>query len=212
MATTYLSKPFRTRDDGTVQTVADAIVEHLAAGNYVETAAAAVGVNRTNLFRLLARGAKALAANARTGKAIPKSEKVYAEFVDRVQVATAQAEARAVDAIARLAEGGLTLRETSVEFVIGHDDDGNEIRTEVKRTETTKALAPNFRAIAWRLERRNPKHWGRGAALETMDADGAPKPTREERIDAIEAALAGFPDDYLAGYEDGKAAAVVDPV
>lgn len=210
MANTNLSKPFRTLDDGTVQTVADAIVEHLAAGNYVETAAAAVGINRTNLFRLLARGAKALAANARTGKPIPKPEKVYAEFVARVQTATSTAEARAVATIALLAEGGITVRETSIEFAVARGDDGIETRTEVKRTETTKALAPNFRAIAWRLERRNPRHWGRGAALEAMDDDGAPKPTREERIDAIEAALAGHPDDYLEGYEDGKKAASVD--
>lgn len=202
-ATTNLSKPFRRRDDGSVITVADAIVEHLAAGNYVETAAAAVGVNRSNLFRLLTRGAKALRANAATGKAIPKSEKVYADFAGRVQEATAIAEARAVATIATLAEGGFPMTEVTIEYVVGADG----TRTEVKRTETTKRLAPNFRAIAWRLERRNREHWGRYGSLEQVDEDGAPKPTREDRIGAIEAAIADYPDDYLAGFEDGKKAA-----
>lgn len=199
MATTNLAKPFRRLDDGTVVTVADAIVEHLAAGNYLETAAAAVGVNRTNLHRILQRGAKALRANATTGRAVPKAEKVYAEFAERVQESTSRAEARAVATIARLAEGGIVVTEISIDYVIV---DGE--RSEVKRTETTRALAPNFRAIAWRLERRNPKHWGRYGSLETMDPDGAPIPTREEKIEGIEQALS----DYQVGFDDGRAAAV----
>lgn len=202
--TTNLSKPFRRLDDGTVVTVADAIVECLAAGNYVDTAAATVGINRSNLFRILARGAKALRANAVTGKPVPKTEKVYADFSGRVQQATATAEARAVEAIARLAEGGFVVSETTVEFTVAADG----TRTEVKRTETSKRLAPNFRAIAWRLERRNREHWGRFGSLEAVDQDGAPKPSREDRIESIVAAAEDYPDDYLTGFEDGKKAAV----
>lgn len=193
-----LTKVYRRDPDGRVVTVQDAIVDHLRAGNYVETAAAAVGVNRTSLHRYLARGAKALRLSAETGKAVPKPDKVYADFSARVQEAASQAEAAMLDMLTRLASGGLQVTETSIEYVLNGD-----VRTETKRTETTRNLAPNVRAIMWRLERRNPGHWGRAGSLAPMTEDGAPVPSREERIDSIEAMLT----DYQTGYEDGLEAA-----
>jgi hypothetical protein len=75
---------------------------------------------------------------------------------------------------------------------------------------STKALAPNFRALAWRLERRSRERWGRFGSLTPVDPDGAPEASREDRVEALVAAVNEYPDDYLTGFEDGKAAASVD--
>lgn len=194
-----LTKIYRREADGRVVTIQDAIVDHLRAGNYVETAAAAVGVNRTTLLRYLMRGAKALRLSAETGKAVPKVDKVYAEFTARVQVAASEAEAGMLDMLTRLATGGLQVTETSIEYVL----DG-ETRREVKRTETTRNLAPNVRAIMWRLERRNASHWGRPGSLAPMTEDGAPEPSRAERLESIEAMLTGWQSGFDDGFEAAK--------
>jgi transposase len=91
--------------------IQEKIVQLLARGNYVETAAAAAGVGRHTVYDWLKKG-----ANQKRGK--------YREFADACT--KAQADAEVLD-LARLEK---------------------------------LSLKGDFRAITWRLERRNARRWG----------------------------------------------------
>jgi hypothetical protein len=99
------------------------IVTFIKAGSYVETAAAAAGVNKSTLHRWLKRGAE--------------GEQPFAGFADALEAALAEAELRD---LARI----------------------------------DKAADTQWQAAAWKLERRNPKAWGRREHLELTGADSGP--------------------------------------
>lgn len=91
--------------------IAQKVLEFLARGNYVETAAAAAGVSKVTIYEWLRRGAR-------------EKKGAYHDFA--VAADKAQADAEALD-LARLEK---------------------------------LALKGDFRAISWRLERRNARRWG----------------------------------------------------
>lgn len=101
------------------------IVNAIRAGAYVETAAAAAGVNKVTLYRWLKRGNK-----------YPGT--IYEAFAEAVHEATAQAEMRDVLTISKAAGDG------------------------------------DWRAAAWRLERKYPKRWGTVSRTELTGKDGGP--------------------------------------
>jgi hypothetical protein len=101
--------------------LASRIITYIKAGSYLETAAAAAGVNRSTLHRWLKRGAE--------------GEEPFAEFRNSVEGALAEAELRDLARIDRAAE-------------------------------------TQWQAAAWKLERRNPKKWGRTVDL-SGTVDGA---------------------------------------
>lgn len=103
--------------------LAQRIVTYIKAGSYIETAAAAAGVNKSTLHRWLKRGAE--------------GEEPFAEFSDAVEAALAEAELRDLARIDRAAD-------------------------------------TQWQAAAWKLERRNPKLWGRREYTEVTGADGGP--------------------------------------
>lgn len=71
--------------------IQEKIVQAIRAGNYIETAAAYAGIDKTTLYDWLKRGAR-----AKTGK--------YREFSNAVEKALAEAEVRDVAIIAKAAE------------------------------------------------------------------------------------------------------------
>lgn len=81
------------------------IVSALTAGNYQETAAAYAGVARATFYNWLARGQAERDSIAAGGKP-NKSEAAYAEFLDAVESARAQAEIRSVALIQKAANDG----------------------------------------------------------------------------------------------------------
>ena len=99
------------------------ILTYIRAGAYLETAAAAAGINRTTLHRWLKRGAE--------------GEQPFADFSDAVEKTLAEAEIRD---LARI----------------------------------DKAAETQWAAAAWKLERRNPRMWGRREYNELTGADGGP--------------------------------------
>jgi len=99
------------------------IITYIRAGSYVETAAAAAGVNKSTLYRWLERGAE--------------GQEPFAGFATQVESALAEAELRDLARIDRAADN-------------------------------------NWQAAAWKLERRNPKMWGRRNYTEMTGADGGP--------------------------------------
>lgn len=197
-----LTRVVRQTRDGKDVTVADAIVEAIRAGSFIESAAAANGINKATLHDWLRTGSRVnqrlLNDNARRGD-FTRKELLCAEFSDSVGRAFAEATAIEVATAAQLARGGLTETETTT-------------RTETlptgtpKVTTTTKqkVFAPDGAMIRWRLSKREPDTWGRDR-IELTGADGGPVELtlvekRQRLLEGLEVLadkLAAAPDDLL---------------
>ena len=85
--------------------VREKIVQAIKAGNYIETAAAYAGINKSTLYDWLKRGEREKQRVAKNPRyRIRKSEKIYVEFSDAVEKALAEAEMRDVLLIGKAAE------------------------------------------------------------------------------------------------------------
>ncbi len=85
------------------------IAQYLRAGNYIETTAALVGINRDSIYEWLKRGAaeqERLKKNPRAR--LRKREELYVEFSDTVKKAQAQSEAMLVGLIGKAAQKNWT--------------------------------------------------------------------------------------------------------
>jgi transposase len=101
------------------------IIDLIRAGNYIETASACVGINKSTLYDWLKRGAREAERLEQNPKAKPNpKEEIYMKFSNAVEIAMAEAEARDVMIIAN-------------------------------------ASKADWKASAWRLERKYPNKWGR---------------------------------------------------
>ena len=81
------------------------IITAIRAGNYIETAAAYAGINKSTLYEWLKRGEREKQRVAKNPRyRIRKSEKIYVEFSNAVEKALAEAEIRDVAIIAKAAE------------------------------------------------------------------------------------------------------------
>jgi transposase len=106
------------------------IIELIRAGNYIETASACVGINKSTLYDWLKRGSREADRLEANPKAKPrKEEEIYLQFSNAVEIAMAEAEARDVMIIAN-------------------------------------ASKSDWKASAWRLERKYPNKWGRHEHIE----------------------------------------------
>ena len=80
------------------------IVTAIRMGNYIETAAAVAGINKTTLYDWLKRGEREKQrVENDSRKKIRKSEAIYVEFSNAVEKALAEAEARDVMLISKAA-------------------------------------------------------------------------------------------------------------
>lgn len=80
------------------------IVQAIQAGNYMETAAAYAGINKTTLYDWLRRGAREKERLERNSRArMRKAEAPYVEFSNAVEKALAEAEMRDVMLIGKAA-------------------------------------------------------------------------------------------------------------
>jgi hypothetical protein len=196
-----LSKPLIRRDDGTVETVADRIIAHVRAGNYIEEAAGAAGVSKQAVYNYLRRGAEAQAHIA-AGKPLTQlthHQRECATFVDAVASADAVCTARDVALTAQIAQGvQRTIVTEKVDVATGNV---------LERTTRTESAEPDGAMLRWRLERRKPHKFGRLNRVELTGMDGGPiivQPTDPEDVrtrlmetlDRIGARLAQ-PDDAL---------------
>lgn len=117
--------------------IAQRIEQAVAAGNYLETAAAFAGISKQTLYKWLRKGARAKSGEHRA-------------FVDAVEKALAQAEVRDVANIARAASGYDVVRTKERITTDGKVE---------RMTETGREFS--WQASAWRLERKYPDRWGR---------------------------------------------------
>ena len=85
------------------------IAQYLRAGNYIETTAARVGINRDSIYEWLKRGAKEQERLSKNPRArLRKREAIFVEFSDTVKKAQAQSEAMLVGLIGKAAQKNWT--------------------------------------------------------------------------------------------------------
>lgn len=167
------------RPEGTTKltdTVQDIIVTAIRAGNYLETAAACAGIGKETFYEWLRKGARS------------KEQTIYKDFSDAVCEALAQSEAEAVSAIdAAGMPHPVTRCRTARKplFEDGRpvlDPDGNQLYIEEVIEEST--VEHDWRALAWRLERRFPRRWGRREYLESTIIEKPVEEMTDSEIDA----------------------------
>ena len=133
-------------------------------GNYIETASAFAGIGKTALYEWLKRGGAELARVAKSARLrVLASELIYVEFTNAVEEALAQSELHDVLIIQRAASGYDVLVTKEV-----LDKDGNV------HVLSTNSHEFDWRASAWRLERKFPDRWGRRERTELSGPDGGP--------------------------------------
>lgn len=79
------------------------IVKAIKAGNYLETAAAYAGINKSTLHDWLRRGEREKQSREK-GEVATEKEQIFVEFSDSVEKALAEAEVRDVYTISKAAE------------------------------------------------------------------------------------------------------------
>lgn len=136
----------------------EGIAQIIGAGNYIETAVAVHGISKDTFYRWL-RQAKGAHANEQTIK-----------LSDAVAKAVAIAEERDLDIVELFAHGQAALFEYQVvrdsDGSIVYDEEGQPLQ-EIARDRRgnpilkQEEIKPDWKAAAWRLERRSPKRWGR---------------------------------------------------
>lgn len=147
------------------------IANVLRIGAHVEIAAIINGINYNTLRSWVVRGKE-------------NPDTIFGEFNRAVEIAFGQAEIRDLSVIDLHANGRPAeyemdpVKDSKGDIVFGKDGnpvmeiarnaEGNPI---IKRSE----IAPNWKAAAWKLERRHPKRWGRVDTLavipSVMDAE-----------------------------------------
>lgn len=147
------------RRDGSPRTVADALCDHLASGLHLDQACALVGAARPTVYAWLRTGAKMRHAGTRR-RDMTKAERLAAEFHQAAEEALAECERRDMVRLDLLARGGLKLTTTTEKVQLLRDADGQETGVSVvERTTRTQEMAPDLRAITWRLTRRWPERY-----------------------------------------------------
>lgn len=116
----------------------DRICAAVRTGAYLETAAVAAGLNKTTLHDWLKRGAR-----AKRGTLHDFSNSVMAAIADSEQ-----------DAVRRLSDAASPRTEVTTKQVVNKAGEVVTVET------TTTPTLGDWRADAWRLERKFPERWG----------------------------------------------------
>lgn len=147
---------------GAPVTASERIIQALRAGNFVEEAAAAAGVNKTTIYEWLLLGARAAndVAEGRLKRSkLTKYQRRLIEFSNAVAQADGEWVVGTNASLERLGRGGIeqvTVRET---VTLLRDADGNLTgEEEVTRVTTTSRSMPNSAVLMWRLARRSAKY------------------------------------------------------
>ena len=138
------------------------IITAIRAGNYIETAAAYAGINKSTLYDWLKRGEREKQRVAKNPRyKIRKSEKPYVEFSNAVEKALAEAEIRDVAIIGKAAEEqwqaaawrlerkfphkwGRKVIEHSGSLEVKHNDDVKRIEKQLETDAESRELLKEF--------------------------------------------------------------------
>ncbi len=181
------TKRGRGRPEGSTrltEAIQETITTAIRCGNYLETAAALAGIWTETFYGWLHRG-----ANAQEGDK-------YRNFLDAVTRAMAQSE---TDVVSAINEAGMPHPVTRCRtarkplFLDGRpvlDADGNQLY--ITETIEESTVETDWRALAWLLERRFSRRWGRREFLESTIVE---KPVEEMSDTEIDSEL----NEILAG-------------
>lgn len=139
--------------------LSDSIVAAVRSAQFVEVAAAMVGVHKETLYAWLRRGAE---ARTKAGR-LNDQDRRCREFSDAVGTALAEAEAYTIGGVLEAGRVPATKRVT----VTKSSGVGDE--AEVTTEERVEELPPDWRALAWVGERR----WRRWNLRQLVEAQGA---------------------------------------
>ena len=144
--------------------VTSAIIDAVAGGAYLTTAATAAGIHESTLFRWLAEA-----------KADDAPEQLH-EFYEAVTRARAMAEQTAVEFLWDVAKGGHLIRQST-----RHDPAGEGYVVEESFT------APDAKPVMFLLERSFPQRWTRRSQLDVgLNPDGpAYGPTGQDDVERL---------------------------
>jgi len=143
------------------------MVNYCRAGAYVETAAAACGIDKETFYNWLRKGAK-------------QKSGIYRVLNDALDKAQAEWELRDLAAIDKATTGRATA-------IVMKDVEGRPIRDGEGNLMYMRPIEPDWKAAALRLSRKASKRWCDKQVLEHTGKDGGPIETRDmtaEKADA----------------------------
>jgi len=158
------------------EAVQETIVTAIRQGNYLETAAALAGIHRDTLYSWIRKGVTSPEGNR------------YRNFSDMLTRAMAQSEAEAVAAIDaagmphEVTRCRITRKPLFQDGKPVLDDDGNQLY--ITETIEESTVESDWRALAWLLERRFSKRWGRREYLEATVTEKPIEEMSDAEIDA----------------------------
>lgn len=162
-------------------TVGDAIIRYVRGGNYLETACNLVQVDNVVMRGWLREGARAhrQVLEGTAPSRLRKAQRLARNFSLSIRSALAEAEARDLQLLARLALGGIPQTTTTEKVEARRNAAGNIIRGPdgepiydvTERSVKTTQTLPDRQAIQWRMERRFPNRWGRHDRID-IDLNG----------------------------------------
>lgn len=181
---------------GDVETVAQAIVRYVRLGNYLETAAHLVGVNKGTIGEWLREGATAhdrMLTGAKR-RDLSSHQRRCLDLARGVRSAMAESESEDVAALGVLARGGIPqVKTVTVEEAVRDSDGDLTDKTLVRTTTTVTHTLPDARAITWRLTRRFPQRWQLVAGdTDELATDEADDLALDDPVATVEAALQGI--------------------
>lgn len=189
-----LDKIVHVRPNGQQVTAAEQVLERIRLGlDYTESADTSA-ISRVTLHHWRVAGAQARAKAAAGGK-LTKTDRQYAEFLNALERAHAEAHLERLAVIQRATQ---PFTVTKVVTRTAVQPDGTE--RVVERTTTTEQKAGQWTAAAWWLERRMPERYAR--RVEVSGPEGGPIPV-EQRAAAVADSLRTF----MQGAAEGAAAA-----
>lgn len=132
----------------------DKISSYIRLGAYVETAAASAGVHKATFYEWMKKGAQ-------------KKSGLCRALNDAVSKAVADGELRDLKRIEDAAQGTRTA-------ILLKDETGKQVVDKDGMNVYIKPMDPDWKAAAWKMERRNPKQWGPRQTIEHGGKDGEP--------------------------------------
>jgi len=176
------------------------ILTALKTGAPLTAACAAAGITYAtlNLWQHRAANAQDLKDN---GQPIPERELPFLVFIEKANRARAEGLERRLRKVEEIAEGGFVTKRTERTY-----QSKSGPVTEVEES----YAAPDWKALAWVLERSHREFFGREQRVELTGANGGPVEVSHSEVDAlaarIRAHVAGRLDAAAAG--GGAAAAI----
>lgn len=160
-----LDDPARTRPDGTVVTIGEAIVTAVGLGQDFTAAAKGAGISTSTLHTWRITGARARTQQLKGAKVTANDARLVG-FLDALERAEAEAELERLAIIHRASQPS-----TVVKIVEKVQIDGQGVETVIERTRTTETRPGLWTPAAWWLERRMPDKYARRVELTGKDGD-----------------------------------------